>query len=133
MEINQEEMEALRAEVAGLRKKLAITKITVTRSIKSPRGDVFVGFSSAFDTVQDDISGPGSDSELLVSDSEVKQSALTLDEARMSHLVLSLEVNLAAAKTAFAEGFLSQDEYNNQIKSIRRRHTMMMVTLKKEA
>jgi hypothetical protein len=92
----------LKAVVSQVRDRMRVTKIVATRSIKSKNGDFFIAMSSAFDSVQEDTSESD-----IVSDADVAKSGVTLDEAKVAHLILAHQVNVAAHDAAHAGGGIS--------------------------
>ncbi|MDB4278198.1 hypothetical protein N9917_01210 [Deltaproteobacteria bacterium] len=100
---------------AGIR----VTKVTATRSVKGKGGDSFAGFSAAWDTVQDDVSGPGADSELTVSDAVVSASGMTLAEAKVAHYLCAMQADIAAHEAAMAGGGISPARCKDTIKGIK--------------
>lgn len=61
--------------IEKVRNKIRITKIVRTRSLKGQNGDNFVGFSSAWDTIQDDTGG-GGDLINTSSDEDIKMPSI---------------------------------------------------------
>jgi len=120
---NQDRLQTL---VSRVKENIRVTKVTVTRSVKTNRGDFFVGFSAAWDSVQDDVGGYGSDSELTVSDAEVAQNGMTMEEARVAHVLLSMEASLAAWRSALAEGVISQSEFEDRKNAVKRQHAALI-------
>ena len=76
--------EELRERLRHIRQGIRITKITCTRSVKGRTGDSFVGFSAAWQSVQDDHSGPGADVMAdRVDDRVYAEQGLTLKDAKL--------------------------------------------------
>lgn len=101
-----------------------ITKVTCTRSVKGQRGDSYVGFSAAWDTIQDDAGG-GVD---LTQDTEATQG-LGLKDARLAALMLGMQVDIAAHAQAMAGGNLSFSQYEEAVKAIKHNYTKLMADL----
>ena len=118
----------LRAELARIKKGLRVTKVVCTRSIKGRYGDAYVGFSAAWDTIQDDAGG-GAD---LVSaqDGDVAEanraSGMTLKESRMAALVLGLQADLAATDNAMAGSTITSEQRLGAQKAIKHIYASLM-------
>lgn len=128
--MDKSDAELVKEATAKLRGAIRITKTVVTRSVKGPRGDSYVGFSAAWDTIQDDAGG-GADL-ITAQDGDVQQSAkhgLSLKESRLAALLLGMQVDCAAHAQALAGGNLSEDQYNDATKAIRHNYTKLMADL----
>ena len=44
------QQDLVRKKLTSIKNRIRVTKVTATRSVKSPRGDHFVGFSAQYDT-----------------------------------------------------------------------------------
>lgn len=100
----------LKAFIREVKNNIRITKVVVTRSVKTKRGDFFVGYAAGWDTVQDDQGGPGADMDMTVEAGAVAGNGMTLKAAKVARCVLGLEVDTAAYEDAFANGGISSDE-----------------------
>jgi len=107
--------------------QLRISKITVTRSIKTRAGDHFVAFSGGVTSVQDDGSGPGTDAELSVSDGEVLENGFTLREGMLAQILLAREVHLAVYKNAWAAGSIKKTVYEGTTAAIRQNFSQLVL------
>jgi hypothetical protein len=112
--------------VANVKAKLRVTKVTATRSVKTGKGDFFVGFSAAWDSVQDDTGTLGGDSDLHTTDAEIAPNGMTMEEARVAHVLLSMEASIAAWRSAHAEGVISAQEFIDRKTSIKRQHAALL-------
>ena len=121
-----DEQTHLRTVVANVKSKLRITKVTATRSVKTGKGDYFVGFSAAWDSVQDDTGTMGGDADLHTTDAEIAPNGMTIEEARVAHILLSMEASIAAWRSAHAEGALSAQELNDRTTAIKRQHAALL-------
>lgn len=124
-----DEQTHLRTVVANVKSKLRITKVTATRSVKTGKGDYFVGFSAAWDSVQDDTGTMGGDADLHTTDAEIAPNGMTIEEARVAHILLSMEASIAAWRSAHAEGALSVQELNDRIAAIKRQHAALLSSI----
>ena len=100
---------------------IRVTKVTATRSVKSPRGDHFVGFSAQYDSVQDDGSGPGEDhvGETASGEGTTPIGSMSLKEARMAAALVQMQADLCAIEHAYAGGDLKQSQRNDEVKRIK--------------
>jgi hypothetical protein len=116
----------LQSVVANVKAKLRVTKVTATRSVKTGKGDFFVGFSAAWDSVQDDTGTMGGDADLHTTDAEIAPNGMTMEEARVAHVLLSMEASIAAWRSAHAEGVISAQEFNDRKTAIKRQHAALL-------
>lgn len=108
--------ELVRRVGAGVR----VTKVVATRSFKSQtHGDFFSGFTAAWNTVQDDTG-------LAVEDADVASNGLTLNEARVAHLMVAMQADLAAYDAAFANGALSRERLVEAREAVRRNYNLLI-------
>jgi hypothetical protein len=100
---------------------IRITKVTATRSVKSPRGDHFVGFSAQYESVQDDGSGPGEDlvGETASGEGAIPVGSLSLKEARLAAALVQMQADICAIEHAHAGGDLKQGQRNDEVKRIK--------------
>jgi hypothetical protein len=115
----------LKSIISNIKKGLRVTKVTVTRSVKTKRGDYFVGYSAAWNSVQDDQGGVP-DADLSLETSEVAPNGLTLKEARVARAILAMEVDLAAHEDASAGGAASADELKHAKIAIKNNYGLMI-------
>jgi hypothetical protein len=114
MNLTDEQKKELRAAVVEIKKRTRVTKVVCTRSVKGKHGDSYVGFSAAWDTVQDDAGG-GVD---LTAD-EDEPKGMTLKESRLAALILGMQVDIAAHSHAAAGGNLSESELKMAVNAIK--------------
>lgn len=112
----------------NVRSKIRITKITCTRSVKGRNGDSFVGFSAAWQSVQDDHGGHGAD---LVGSSEedavVASQGMSLEEAKLARYMLAMECDLAALESAAANGSISSKYFQDAVAGIRANYNRLVL------
>ena len=113
----------IKSYLSNLRSKIRVTKIVATRSVKGKQGDTYAGFSASWDSVQDD-SGGGI--EGLISDSGEAQSGLSLRDARVAHLRVAMQADLAAHDAALSGGNISVNYHAEATKVIRNNYTVRM-------
>jgi hypothetical protein len=102
---------------------IRITKVVATRAVKGKGGDTYAGFSAAWNTVQDD-SGGGI--EALLTDAAEAQSGMTLREARVAHLMLAMQADLAAHDAALAGGNISNNYHLEAQRGIKANYSRMI-------
>lgn len=111
-----------------IRKGIRITKISCTRSVKGRNGDSFVGFSAAYQSVQDDHSGPGADVMNESTDDKVyAEQGLTIKDAKLARYMLSMECDLAALESALANGSISPNYFEDAFKGIRNNYNQLVL------
>ena len=117
---NRPSKEEMRSRIKRIREGIRITKITATRSIKARNGDTFVGFSAAWQSVQDDAGGMGADVQGDPEEDAVAASqGLTLKDARVARLMLAMECDLAALDSAMANGGISTSQFSDHSSAVR--------------
>jgi hypothetical protein len=121
--------ENLKDYIESLRRNLRITKIVATRSVKTKSGDFFAGISSAFDSRQEE--GHAADLDLVMSAAEVSESGMSLIDARVSHVMLSVEASIAAWRAAYIDGAISEGEFEARCKHVKQRGSKQISELVK--
>jgi hypothetical protein len=112
--------EEIRARIKRVKSGIRITKITCTRSIKSRNGDSFCGFSAAWQSVQDDHGGMGADAHSEQGeDAAAAAQGLSLTDAKLARLLLSMECDIAALESAMANGGISPNYFTDSVKTVR--------------
>lgn len=114
--------------VSSVKSKIRVTKVVATRSIKGRNGDSFVGFSAAFNTVQED----GGQGLLPVGDEQDESCSLgnmTMVEAEVAHCVLGREVDIAAYGHALASGGIQRSEYDVAVAAIKSNYNHMLMDI----
>jgi hypothetical protein len=102
---------------------IRVTKVVATRSVKGKGGDTYAGFSAAWNTVQDDAGG-GIDA--LLNDTAEAQGGMTLKEARIAHLMVAMQADLAAHDAALAGGNISNNYHREAAKAIKTNYIRMI-------
>lgn len=118
----------IRERLRRVRRRIRITKITCTRSVKGRNGDSFVGFSAAWQSVQDDAGGPGAD--LMASrdeDETYAQQGLSLDDAKIARYMLAMEADLAALESAAANGSISARYFQDAVSSVKANYNRLVL------
>ena len=122
--ITREEAEK---KLRRIRKGIRVTKITATRSIKGPRGDTFIGFSAAWQSIQDDFSGPGADVMPEPEDEAAyAEQGLSLSDAKLARYMLSMEVDLAALESALANHTIGLEFYEKSVVSVKQNYNALV-------
>ncbi len=119
---NDEIRELVKRVKAGLR----VTKVVATRSVKGRGGDTFVGFSAAWNTVQED---GGQDLLPTSDDADESQSlgTMSLREAIVASCLLAREADLAAHRNAMAGGNISQQHCADATQAIKSNYAKLIV------
>lgn len=118
----------IRQYLRKIRKGLRITKITCTRSVKGRNGDSFVGFSAAWQSIQDDHSGPGADVMATPEDDQVYASqGLSLKDAKMARYMLSMECDVAALESGLANGSITPDYFKDAVRGVKNNYDMLVL------
>lgn len=115
--------EEIKAEIKKVQDNLRVTKVVATRSVKGKGGDTYAGFSAAWNTVQDDAGG-GIDA--IFTDAEEAPGGMTLREARVAHLMLALQADVAAHDAALAGGNMSVAYHGDAVRAIRANYSRMI-------
>jgi len=102
---------------------IRVTKVVATRSVKGKGGDTYAGFSAAWNTVQDDAGG-GIDA--IFGDTEEAQGGMTLKEARVAHLMVAMQADIAAHDSALAGGNISNNYHREATKAIKANYSRMI-------
>ena len=119
---------ALQKALTSLKDSMRITKVVCTRSVKGQYGDSYVGFSAAWDTIQDD-SGGGADMISAQDGDEhlAHNQGMTLKESRLAALVLAMQADIAAHNHAMAGGSITPDKRDEAIRVIKNNYTQLML------
>lgn len=123
--------------IRGVRDRMRITKVVATRSIKSKNGDFFVGFSGAWDTIQEDAGGMGADLIDGLEEGEAHTAAMqrgmTVKESRIAGLILGMQTDLQAQEHALAGGGISPSDFETAQKAVKRNYAKLMADALTEA
>ena len=115
-----------------LKAHLRVTKVVCTRSVKGRGGDNFVGFSSVWDSIQDDAGGAV---ELLPTmgegDVQIAQSqmGMTLREAKMASLLVGMQADIAAHDNAACSGNITSEYRDQAVRAIKGNYARLIVDL----
>jgi len=113
----------IKALIDRVKTHIRVTKVVATRSVKGKGGDTYAGFSAAWNTVQDD-SGGGIDA--LLGDADEAQSGMTLKEARVAHLMVAMQADLAAHDAALSGGNISERYHREATRAIKANYSRMI-------
>lgn len=116
----------MKAFVKNVRSKLRVTKVVATRSVKGKMGDTYVGFSAAWDSVQED-GGHGLVSTLGEGDEAHSISGMTLQEATVAACIVGREADLAAHNHALAGGNISPNYHQQAIAGIKTNYSKLIL------
>lgn len=116
-----EAVDAVKAALGRIKNNIRVTKVTATRSVKSSRGDHFIGFSAQYDSVQDDAGGPGEDliGHTASGEGLISTGSMTLKEARVAAALVQMQADISAIEHACAGGDLSRHQRDDEVKRIK--------------
>ena len=117
--MDKNEKAQLQEMVSRIRGQMRVTKVVATRAVKTKRGDFFAGMSAAWESVQDDVSGMGADTELMMQDNEIASSGMSVEDARVAHILLGMEASIGAWRAALTDGAISVNEFENRVATIK--------------
>ncbi len=127
-EMNEQKLKDM---IKRIRDNIRVTKVVCTRSVKGQYGDHYVGFSAAWDTVQDD-AGRAADLISAQDDAEVQMAVsqgMTLKEARFAALIVSMQADIAAHDHAMAGNNITPEQWAGAIKVIKINYSKLMLDL----
>lgn len=107
--------------ISEIEASLRVTKIVTTRSLKTKQGDTYTGFTALWDSTQDD--DPSGDTPT---------SSLTIEEARIAHLLLAKETDVASYTSAIANGSIGLEEGQKAISMLNQRYEHIIQLYYKE-
>lgn len=120
--------EEAREKLRRIRRGLRITKITCTRSVKGRGGDSFVGFSAAWQSIQDDVSGPGADVQASAADDAAyAEQGMSLKDAKLARYMLSLECDIAALESAASNGSITPGYFADAMKGVKNNYEQLIL------
>ena len=130
MPAKTKEQKTLHAALRSVKRKLRVTKVVCTRSVKSRGGDHYVGFSAGWDTVQDDAGGAADLAAAQDDEAQaVHDSGMTLREARLAAHVLGMQADIAAHDAAFAGGAITEEAHHRASRAIKANYSQLMTEL----
>lgn len=115
--------EEIKSTIKRIQSNIRVTKVVATRSVKGKGGDTYAGFSAAWNTVQDDAGG-GIDA--IFNDTDEAQGGMTLKEARIAHLMVAMQADIAAHDAALAGGNVSNNYHREATKAIKANYSRMI-------
>lgn len=115
-----------KAYIKRVRDQLRITKVICTRSVKGRGGDHFVGFSAAWDSVQDD---GGRGLAGATTEGEEAASGMTLKEAKVAAYLLGMQVDQTAFENAAAGSIITGEECDTATKAVAVNYGRLMAQL----
>ena len=117
---DQAHLKHIKDTVDRVKGKMRITKVVATRAVKTKQGDFFAGMSAAWDTVQDDAGGMGADTDVSVDTDDTASSGMTMQEAQVAHILLSMEASIAAWRAALSDGAISENRFDGKVRDVKR-------------
>lgn len=110
--------------------RMRISKVVCTRAIKTKNGDFFVGFSAAWDTIQEDAGGMGSDLIDAMGPGDLQtataQHGMTTKEAKVAACILGMQVELQAMSHALAGSGITEAEYRTASAAVKRNYGQLL-------
>lgn len=119
---NEKKEDDLKIFLEKVKNGLKITKVVCTRSVKSPRGDIFVGFSAAWNSIQDD----GGQNLLETMEEDVSNQGMSLKEARAAAHLLAMQADVSAYENAVASCLISPDKAERAIRVIKSNYAKLL-------
>ena len=115
--------EEIKSYIHTLKSRISITKTVATRTVKTQKGDFFVGFSAAWDTVQED--GAQGLESLMEEGADVR-SGMSLEDAKVAQYMLAMQADVAAYEAALANGAISTSLFQDTVKNVRAGYMRMI-------
>ena len=115
--------EEIKSYINTLKSRISITKTVATRTVKTQKGDFFVGFSAAWDTVQED---GAQGLESLMDEGDDVRSGMSLEDAKIAQYMLAMQADVAAYEAALANGAISSSVYQDTVKAVRAGYMRMI-------
>lgn len=108
-----------------LGRRLRITKVVASRTVKGRFGDTFVGYAAEFDSVQEE----GGRGLLHAGDGAAASQGVTLEEARIAGLLLGMQADISAHDHAFAGSNIQGEEHAAAIQGIKHNYSLLISEL----
>jgi len=120
----------LKEVLSAIRRKLRITKVVATRACKHREGDSFAGFAAAWESIQDDAGGRGADViSALDEDERIAVQGMTMFEARIAHLLMAMQADIAATEAAMAGGGMGPEECQARVRMYKNNYAKLIRNL----
>lgn len=122
----------MKATIKAVRDKMRITKVVCTRSVKGRSGDSFVGFSAAWDTIQEDAGGQGADLIDTLEDEDSQQAlsqGMTLKESKIAAYMLAMQADITAFENAAAGSIVRKGECDTAVQAIKHNYSQLMASV----
>lgn len=118
-----------KARIHKIRDGIRITKVVATRAVKTKNGDFFVGWSAAWDTIQEDAGGMGADLIDALDDGEALDAAgrgMTIADAKIADLILGMQVDLQGLDHALAGSGISEEDHKRATTAVKRNYGQLI-------
>lgn len=119
----------LKEVLSSIRRKLRITKVVATRACKHREGDSFAGFAAAWESIQDDAGGRGADVIGALEDERIAAQGMTMFEARIAHLLMAMQADIAATEAAMAGGGMGPEECQARVRMYKNNYAKLIRSL----
>lgn len=110
--------------------RMRIAKVVCTRALKTKNGDFFVGWSAAWDTIQEDAGGQGTDLLDAMAPGDMQtamaQNGMTTKEAKVASCILGMQVELQAFNHALAGSGITEAEHRTATMAVKRNYTKLL-------
>lgn len=116
--------EEMKQTLTRIKNKMRVTKVVVTRSVKTRQGDYFIGYSAAWDSVQND--GTHDLEDVMEVEGEENASGMTLKGAVVASRLLAMQADIGAHEQAMAGGGLSEREMKEKVRRIHNRYNALI-------
>ena len=118
-----------KARIHRIRDGIRITKVVATRAVKTKNGDFFVGWSAAWDTIQEDAGGMGADLIDALDNGEAQDAVgrgMTLTDAKIADLILGMQVDLQGLDHALAGSGITEDDHKRATTAVKRNYGQLI-------
>ena len=118
-ETEQEDNEDFKTVLKGISKKIRITKVTATRSLRGNNGQTFSGFTARTDSLEDE-------SGMVLDASDHPGGGMGLRDARLAYYLLAMQADLASTNAACAAGDISPHVRDEMIRQTKRNFALLL-------
>lgn len=107
-----------------IRDRIKVTKVVCTRAIKGKGGDAFVGFSAAWDTVQED-GGQGL-VHVGADEADPQVQGMTMKEAVIAAHLVGLQADVVALQNAAAGGAIDENRMTADMRAVKHNYALLL-------
>jgi hypothetical protein len=95
--------------------------------VKGRNGDSFVGFSAAWQGVQEEAGKTGDVHVDIEDEKDQAAQGLSIKDARLARHMLAMEVDIAALESAVANGTIGQDYFADATRGVRNNYNELVL------